>query len=227
MNPATTVKATYFLDVISSWCWWTEPTWAELQRRFEGRVQFDWKIALVQGDAFPATREQLEWYYRRSGIMTRSPYRLSAGWLEPGRFEYLVPNLVAEAARDLGVTDDRARLAVAAAAVREGSEVSRWDVSVSAAASATGLDAEALRHRAQSPELEARIRASTAEFHSLKVSQRPAFVLENGIGDRAVLSGLTVLDPLVSVTEALLADSQGYASFAAQFGGPPEVEDLV
>ena len=223
MTPATTVKATYFLDVISSWCWWTQPTWAELQSRFDGRVQFDWKIALVQGDAFPATREQLEWYYRRSGIMTRSPYRLSAGWLEPGQYEYLVPNLVAEAARDLGATDDRARLAVAAAAVREGREVSRWDVSVSAVAAATGLDAEALRARAQLPEVEARIRASTAEFHSLKISQRPAFVIENGIGDRAVLSGLSGLEPLASVTEAMLADAAAYASFAAQFGGPPEI----
>jgi predicted DsbA family dithiol-disulfide isomerase len=223
MDSSTVVQVTYYLDVISSWCWWTEPTWADLQRRFEGRIQFDWRIALVQGEGFPASREQLEWFYRRSGMLTRSPYRLNAGWLEPGRLEYLVPNLVAEAARDLGITDDRARLAVAAAAVRDGSEVSRWDVSVSAAAAATGLDAEALRDRAQSPEVEARIRASTSEFHSLRISQRPAFVVENGIGDRAVLSGLTVLEPLVSIAEAMLADAAGYASFAAQFGGPPEV----
>jgi hypothetical protein len=27
----------------------------------------------------------------------------------------------------------------------------------------------------------------------------------------------------VSIAEAMLADAAGYASFAAQFGGPPEV----
>jgi hypothetical protein len=35
-----------------------------------------------------------------------------------------------------------------------------------------------------------RAQASTAEFHALQVSQRPAFVLESNIGDRAVFSGL-------------------------------------
>ena len=41
------------------------------------------------------------------------------------------------------------------------------------------LQLEAL---ARQPDMEKRIRASTAEFHALKVSQRPTFVLENEIG---------------------------------------------
>ncbi len=176
----------------------------------------------MQGDSIPPSRAQAEWFYRRSGTVTRSPYRLNAGWLEPGRFEYLVPNLAAEAARDLGITDDRARLAVAEAAVRNGSEVTRWDVSIAAVAAATGLDAELLHARALTPEMEERIRASTAEFHSLKVNQRPTFLIENNIGDRAVLSGLITVEPLASIIDAMMADSAAYASFAAQFGEPPQ-----
>ena len=38
-------KVTYFLEVISSWCYWAEPAWAELKRKYDGKVQFDWKIA--------------------------------------------------------------------------------------------------------------------------------------------------------------------------------------
>lgn len=222
MSFSPPVKVTFFLDVISSWCWWTEPTWVELKRRYLGLAEFDWRIALLQGDSIPSSRAQAEWFYRRSGTLTRSQYRLNADWLEPGRFEYLVPNLVAEAARDLGITDDRARLAVAKAAVLDGLPIARWDVAIPAVASATGLDAERLHAHSMTPEVEARIRASTAEFHSLKVNQRPAFLLESNIGDRSVLSGLVTVEPLASIIEAMLADAAAYASFAAQFGEPPQ-----
>ncbi len=40
-------KITYYLDVISSWCHWAEPTWAELKRRYSDRVEFEWQIALL------------------------------------------------------------------------------------------------------------------------------------------------------------------------------------
>src|SRR5207302_2005871 len=44
-------KVTYFLEVISSWCYWAEPTWAELKRRYEGKALFDWKIAHMPAEA--------------------------------------------------------------------------------------------------------------------------------------------------------------------------------
>ncbi len=31
------MRIVYFLEVISSWCHWAEPTWAELQKRYAGR----------------------------------------------------------------------------------------------------------------------------------------------------------------------------------------------
>jgi hypothetical protein len=37
------VKITYYLEVVSSCCLWAEPAWAELQRRYAGRVEFGWK----------------------------------------------------------------------------------------------------------------------------------------------------------------------------------------
>ena len=48
------------------------------------------------------------------------------------------PNLVAEAAKDLGITDDRARLAIANAALREGKKLGRWEVAAAVVAEATG-----------------------------------------------------------------------------------------
>lgn len=221
MSAAPVVKATYYLEVVSSWCHWAEPAWAELQRRYAGQVEFAWKVALMDASGMPVSRAQCEWFYRRSGLIVRSPYMLNAGWFEPGLNEYLAPNLVSEAARDFGIKDDLARLAIANAAVRDGMKVGRWEVSAEVAAKATGLDATALLAKARSPEIEARARATTAEFHALQVTQRPTFVLESRIGDKAVFSGTWQAAPLVAAIESMLADAAAYATHAAHFGGPP------
>ncbi|MCC6232661.1 MAG: disulfide bond formation protein DsbA, partial [Verrucomicrobiales bacterium] len=66
-----------------------------------------------------------------------------------------------------------------------------------------------------------RLRASTAEFHALKVTQRPTFVIEDDIGDRAVFSGLVQIEPLAATLDAMVADCAAYASWRAHFGDPP------
>ena len=38
------LTVTYYLDVVSSWCYWSEPAWAELKQRYQDRVDFQWKI---------------------------------------------------------------------------------------------------------------------------------------------------------------------------------------
>ena len=215
------ISATLYLEVISSWCSWAQPAWSELQMRYAGRVAFDWKIALMDPSGLPATREQTEWFYRRSGTIMRSPFMLNAGWFEPGLTEYLAPNLVAEAARDFGVTDDRVWTAIARAALREGQQVGKWEVAAAVGARAGNLDQAKLLEQAQSPEVEERARASTVEFHALKVTQRPTFVIESEIGDRAIFSGIATLPPLVATIEAILDDLAAYESHAAHFGTPP------
>ncbi len=215
------MKITYYLEVISSWCYWAEPAWAELKRRYDGQVGFQWKIAHMPPDACPRSQAQAEWFYRRSGTIVRSPFMLNAGWFEPGMGPYQVPSLVAEAGKDFGVTDDRIRMALATAGEREGKKVGRWEIAAEIAAKAAGLDRVALLKRAQSAEVAARTAESTAEFNALQVSQRPTFLLENDIGDRAVFSGLVRVEPIAATVEAMLADAAAYASYAAHHGSPP------
>jgi len=215
------MKVTYYLEVISSWCYWAEPAWAELKQRYAGQVEFGWKLALMDASGLPLSRNQCDWFYRRSGTIMRSPFMLNSGWFDPGLKEYLAPNLVAEAAKEFGVTDDRVRLAIAHAALREGRKVGNWAESAAVAAAAAGLDAAALLEKAKSPEVAARARATTAEFHALQVNQRPTFLLENRIGDRAVFSGLAAATPLVAAIDAMLNDAAAYAAHAAHFGPPP------
>jgi predicted DsbA family dithiol-disulfide isomerase len=215
------MKVTLFLEVVSSWCHWVEPTWARLRAEFGDRVEFDWKVALMDPSGLPVSRAQCDWFYRRSGTLMRSPYMLNSEWFEPGLSEYLAPNLVPEAARELGIQDDRARLAIAEGAVLRGLKVADWQVSVDLAAKACDLDPEELMRLARSPEIEALCRRSTAEFHALGLRQRPAFVIENRIGDRATFSGVVAHAPLAAAIEAMLSDAAGYASYSVHHGGPP------
>lgn len=217
------MKVTYYLEVISSWCYWAEPTWAELKRRYAGRVEFDWKIALMRKEDYPTSREQCDWFYRRSGMLMQSPFMLNSGWLEPWR-EGLFPaaSYVAEAGRDFGFTGDELRLALAHAADREGIKVASMNPAIKVAVKATDLDGAKLRARAESAEVAARIKAGTAEFFAHQINQRPAFVLTDAIGDKAVFSGLVRLEPLVATLDAMLADTAAYAAHKVHFGPAPQ-----
>lgn len=222
MSAAPIIQVTYYLEVVSSWCHWAEPAWAELKHQYADVAEFHWKLALMDAAGFPMSRAQCDWFYRRSGTVVGSPYMLNSGWFDAGTAEYLAPNLVAEAARDFGVNDDRVRLALAQAALREGLKVGRWEVAAEIAVRATGLDSAALLAKSRSPEIKARARSTTAEFHALQVNQRPTFVLESTIGDRAVFSGTWRTAPLIAAVESMLADAAAYRTHAAHFGVTPE-----
>jgi predicted DsbA family dithiol-disulfide isomerase len=215
------ITVTDYLDVISSWCFWSEPTWAELKRRYQGRVAFQWKIALMDPSGLPLSREQEQWFYRRSGILMRSPFMLNTDWYDASLKEWLPPNAVAEAAKDFGITDDRTRLALSYATLREGKKVGDWDVCAEIAAKAGKLDKAKLLDAAKSPAVEKRLRESTAEFHAMKVTQRPTFVVDTDIGDRAVFSGVVRFEPIAATIDSMLDDAAFYATHKAHFGDPP------
>ena len=216
------ISITNYLDVMSSWCFWSQPTWAELKRRYADRVEFDWKIALMDGAGLPKSRAQEEWYYRRSGLMNRAPFMLRTDSYEPVLPEYLAPNLVAEAARDLGMKDDLVRLALSNSILREGSKAIRdVDVAAEIGARAGGIEKGKLLERAKSPEIEKRIRQSTEDWEALKVTQRPTFLIDTEIGDRAIFSGVIRLEPIAATLDSMIDDAAAYAAHAAHFGAPP------
>src|SRR5207247_2943027 len=124
--------------------------------RYEGRVTFQWKIALMDPSGLPTSREQEQWFYRRSGMMMRSPFMLNTDWYDPGLPEWLAPNCVAEAAKDFGFTDDRVRLALARAALRDGKRVGDWAFAAEVGGEAGPIDVEKVLERAQSPAHEKR-----------------------------------------------------------------------
>jgi predicted DsbA family dithiol-disulfide isomerase len=217
------MKVTYYLEVMSSWCFWAEPTWAELKSRYEGKVEFDWKIAFMRQEDFPLSREQCDWFYRRSGMIMRSPVMLNSAWMEKDKSaRYDGADLVAEACKDFGFTDDRIRLALSHASEIEGRKIGRIEEAVDVAANESGVQPKKLRTRAESAAVRARCDASTAEFFSHRITQRPAFILEDSIGDKAVFSGLVRIEPIAAAIDAMLSDTAAYAAYAAHFGSPPK-----
>ena len=177
----------------------------------------------MDASGLPISRDQCDWFYRRSETLVRSSFQLNSGWFDPSLTSYPAPNLVAEAAKDFGVTDDRVRLALAHAALREGRRVGDWALSARLAAGAapTELHESALLEHARSPAIAERVHVTTAEFHALGVTQRPTFLLENALGDRAILSGLAGSLPLFAVADALLADEAAQLVYNGQHGSPP------
>lgn len=218
------MKVTYYLEVLSSWCHWVEPVWAELKDRYKGRATFEWRIALMRREDFPVSRAQCEWFYRRSGgTVMHSPYMLNSGWFEEDRGgDYDNPSLVAEAGKDFGFSDDTIRLALASAALFRGRKVGDMGEAAAVASKASGIPAAKLRARAESKAVRGRVAASTADFLAHRIGQRPAFILEDDIGDKAVFSGIVRAEPLAATIDAMLADTAAYASHAAHHGAPPK-----
>lgn len=217
------VSVTYFIEVLSSWCHWAEPAWVELRQRYAGRVDFSWQVALMRPEDFPVSAAQCDWFYRRSGTHVNSPYMLNSGWFEADRAgHYEAPNWVAEAGKDLvGEDDERIRVALSEAAMREGRKIGNLATSVEIAAAAVGIDAGQLQAAAESTAVQERVAASTQRFFDHQLSQRPAFIIESSIGDQATFSGLWTAPPLVATIDAMLADAARYETFAAHHGGPP------
>ncbi len=217
------MKVTYFIEVVSSWCYWAQPAWEELKVRYAGRAEFEWKIALMNPEDFPVSREQCDWFYRRSGgTVMHSPIMLNSAWLQPElKGHYEAPNYVAEAGKDFGVSDDTIRCALAHAALREGVKIGDLATAAKVAAKAAKLDAKKLAKAAGSETVQARVKASTAEFFAHQINQRPSFVLTDAIGDKAVFSGLVRIEPLAAAIDAMLADAAAYAAHKAHHGGPP------
>lgn len=161
-------------------------------------------------------------HYRRSGMVLQRQTMLNTGWWEANIAEYLAPNAVAEAARGLGFPHGEVRLALARAAEIEGKKVGRWEIAAEVAcAAAPSLQQDTLLAAARSEAVIERVRASSRAFDALQVNQRPAFLLQSEIGDRAVFSGLVHKEPLVATVEAMLHDVRAYRSFHAHFGSTP------
>lgn len=216
----SSVSVTCYVEILSSWCFWAEPALDALKRRCHETVTFNWQIALMPPEAFPKSQTQCDAYYRRSGSVMRSAFMLNSSWFDPAlNGNYNVPNYVAEAAKDLGFTDDRLRRHLSKAALIDGQKIGHLDTAVTIVSEEFNIDPTQLKTLALSQDVQNRVAKSTEIFHTHQIDQRPAFIIQSDIGDKAIFSGLVKPYPLIATINAMRSDSAGYASYHAHFGG--------
>ncbi len=220
MSDRRMVTMTYYLDVLSSWCFLVEPTWTDLKEQYKDDVSFEWKIAFMDSGSVAADRASCDWFYRRSGTVMRSLYMLSSEWMEPAHDgELITPNRVALAAKLLG--NSEVRHALAEAAFKKGINIRNLAKALQIAADRSDLDIQRLSAVSLSSEVSELLESDRREFDELKVNQRPTFLIVDEIGDRAVLSGLTARRPFAETIDAMISDCVAYRSFQSHFGLAP------
>ncbi|HEV2037069.1 MAG TPA: DsbA family protein, partial [Candidatus Eremiobacteraceae bacterium] len=187
------IKLVYYLDVLSSWCHYCEPSLQRVVKKYGPQLSYSWRIALIT-ENMPGgnTLEQIEWYYKRSGSISGT--HLNPQWRQ-GSHTTLDANLAAEAARELGFTDDRVRLALARAAMVEGMPIYHKTVAADVVAAVTGAERERILALMDDATIKERVKHSSSEFASFHIDQRPAFVLHSSIGDTAIFSGIWAFEP--------------------------------
>lgn len=211
----------YYVDVLSSWCFVAERALATLRERHGDRLAYEWRIAfLFNGGAMGYSPRLAAWQYRRNEAV--SGVKLNPAWRESAGDTTWWANLATEAARGLGATDDRVRLAMARAAMIDGEHVGRREVAISVAARASGLAEGELDEEMQRPRTLERMWASTNELRGMRLDVQPVFVLRNSIGDAAVLSGLFRPETLTTCASEMLAAVDGYAAYGAANAEPLE-----
>jgi predicted DsbA family dithiol-disulfide isomerase len=207
------IKMTHYLYVLSSWSLVAEDAVSEVCRRFGDRLDYDWRIAITdyQGNG-PFKREQLEFFYARLEAATGR--RMNLGWWREG-YDWLVPDRVVAAARSLGATGIEVRLAIARAGLCDGEDITNPSVAIDIACRVSGIARASLQTALNAPETLLWLAESARQFQASGVTLRPAFVLENDLGDRAILSGIWNTEPLSAAITALLTDEESYHSFVA------------
>jgi predicted DsbA family dithiol-disulfide isomerase len=215
------LKLTFYVDVLSSWSFVAEQALDRLRAELGARLEVEWRIAfLFDGGPMGYSLEKNAWYYRRNRSVTG--VTLNTVWRESMADTTWHANLAAQAARSLGIEDDRVRRALSRAAMVDGKHVGRRDVAVAIAASAAGVSVAELEKAMDDPRTAARMHETTAEFKALKLAVQPVFIFRNEIGDTAILSGLYTYETLAACAREMLAAADGYASFIAKNPEPKQ-----
>jgi predicted DsbA family dithiol-disulfide isomerase len=165
----------------------------------------------------PSTNVAAPWHPRPTG--------LNSEWFDASLAgPYKAPNWIAEASRDfLDPNDERIRLALTRAAVLGGQKIGASAIAIAtqSAAAAAHRNATELRTAAKSARVQARVAQSSANFLALQLSQRPLFVIQSDIGNKAVLSGIHRAAPIAAALKNILVDSARYAPPTAHHSPAP------
>ena len=214
------VQLTYFYDVCSMWCALGDEVLAKIREEFGPRVPITRKIALInEGEPMDAGPEQERWFYDRCEVATNR--RFDHRWIEKSGQTTWLPNRVIHIAEKLGKGPEVLE-ALKNEGLTEGRFILRHEVALDIATTASGIERAKFESLLDDPATIEEIRATTAEFNTLQVNQRPTFVIRSAIDDTAIFSGLYRPEPILSALAAMIADEDSYGRFASSHPPIPQ-----
>jgi predicted DsbA family dithiol-disulfide isomerase len=214
------VQLTYFYDVCSMWCALGDEVLAKIREQYGQRVPITRKIALInEGEPMDAGPEQERWFYDRCEVATGR--RFDHRWIEKSGQTTWLPNRIIHIAEKLGKGPEVLE-ALKLEGLTKGRFILRHDVALDIAAAASGIERAKFESHLDDPATIEELRATTAEFSTLHVNQRPTFLIRSAIDDIAIFSGLYRPEPILSALAAMIADEDSYDRFASSHSPIPE-----
>ena len=207
---ASMVKCTYYLDVLSQWCYIAEIAVRKLLVAHGSDLEMSYLLVPLDRDVLPSRDEQLR-VYRRSRLISGID---TTAWIandaQPNTWD---ANAATLAASMMGVDFYAVRARIGEAALLRGMPLGDPGEAFAFVSREFELDPLRLREVAQSPDVRTQLEKNRAAFIANGLHVRPSFVLRNGIGDHIVLGGQYDFGILNAAVQSLNVDEALYQSF--------------
>lgn len=211
MSEKPSLKCTYFLDVLSQWCFIADEALYTLRRMHKDLDVSLRFVPIAFKDTLPVSRDEQARAYERSAMITGTH---TVPWIVEGDVTNTwEANAIPLAATDLGLDLDQVRSSIAKAALLHGLPMGREGAAISFVSKEFGIDAERLRQSIHGHAVEGQMQAHEDEFRALKLRVRPTFVIQNSIDDHVVLGGAYRFDLLDHCIRSLKSDADCYEHF--------------
>lgn len=202
------LKVDYYLDALSQWCYISDRAILRVRMRYGNRLAVNYHFVPISGrDPIYVDAAAQRLAYERSEFITGVH---TTPWLRDEPRSTWDANAAIVAVASMGIDVERARSCVSCAALERGLPLGDRGEAASLLAAEFGLERSRIEEIAQSQAICNALDASAAEFAQHGLTVRPAFILENEIGDRIILNGGWRESLLGEAVDSLLADAAGY-----------------
>jgi predicted DsbA family dithiol-disulfide isomerase len=202
------IRIDYYLDALSQWCFIGDKALRNIQMRYANQLHIRYRFVPIcgRGPIYVDSDGQRMAYERSesiSGVHTTV-------WLQGEARSTWQANAAILAACSLGIDIERARNAISTAALEHAAPLGENGEAATLIATRFGIDRQVLEAAMNSQAICEQMDEDARAFTQNGCTLRPAFVLENDIGDRTVLNGGWRESLLAEVVDALLSDAAGY-----------------
>ncbi len=213
------LKIDYFLDALSQWCYISDRAILRIRMRYGNRLLINYHFVPISGrDPIYVNGQGQRLAYDRSEFITGIH---TTPWLRDEPRSTWDANASILAVASMGIDVERVRSCVSSAALERGLPLGDRGEAASLLAAEFGLERSRIEEVMQSPAICDALDASGGEFAQHGLTVRPAFVLENEIGDRVILNGGWRESLFVEAIDSLLADAAGYEWYEKHVASMP------